>query len=270
MVKKGNGRRRINQGVAQKTKTGHQHPTKNLFTKIDALISVKYREKLYKASESCFNFLGHYCCKFCFVPLSVDCDGKYVMKESLWELIFHYCLLGLLCLRILQHFVVVVIQATSGNLDLTMIFCLLSFLTHATGLGISVSLLFKPLETLQFLNTLPRILELFPQDQKTLRPLKNTMSVVIVLASITVTAFCLVLIPLLSFMVESLPVSLYHTFQMTTIPARCPHVPPVVWKLLMYPVETLVVLQSMMLAAWSCIFNVVIMNVGKSCTEHMR
>ena len=270
MARQARGRKRISQQGAQKKKKVRKYSGRDLLAKLEALFSIKYRKLAYKATENCFNLLGYCCCKLCFVPLSVDADGYFKIKESLWQMTLYYFLLVLLCLRILQQFVVVAIQASLGELDLATVLCIISFLCHVTGLSISVSFLGKPYATINLLNKFPVIMKLFHKDGKIVGPLQNPKSVIIVIALVSTAGTYILLIPAISFVVESLPVSLYHLFNQTGIPTMCPSVPALIWKLVFCPVELLLVTQSMMLAGWACVFTFMLINFCSSCNEHMR
>ena len=268
MVKKTRARRSVNQQGVERHKISSKLNQKNIFDRIQKLIPKKYVATLHKFSELVFKGLIYICCRFSFIRANIDIQGNLRARKTKWELVCHYSVLIVQLARMVHNMFIVASRASNGLLDLTTFLLVTSLLAYVDGFSMSLSLLFRPNDTVQLLNTSPLILSLFPKNGKYLTMFQKPQNAIVITTLALLCCGCVGLVSAFGFAVDEYPVSLYYIAE--SVISRPKFMPHLLWKLLFWPVEFLLYVQIVMLGILSAMVLLTLPCICLACTDEIR
>ena len=255
------------QGIKKQTATSRSGK-QDIFEHLEKLIPKQYVAYLYKLSEWCFHLIIDTCCNFNIIPISVDCDGRLTARKTSRERAIHYFGLTLQMVRMLHMFAMTAQPLVDGILDLTTFISLGSALDYIVGFSVSSSVLFRPYETAQLVNTTPVILSFYPKDGKITTMFQISKNAILIIAFTLMTGSYTLLMSVLGFLVDDCPVSSYHVVESMT--GRPLFIPPVLWKMFFWPLEFFIFLHIFTLATSGTMTLATMPNIVLVCKQEMR
>lgn len=269
MVRKCRARRSAMAIGVKKSKVRAAFKGKNLFERIEEQLPRKCVAFLYKLSEHCFILFTKTCCNFHLIPISLDCDNRAIARKTKFGLAAHCSVLIFQMVRMLHILLVTISLGLEGPMDLRMVLSILSLLTYFLCFSVPASVLLRPCETAQILNTIPILLSLNPkEDGRVTSMFQNAKNTIFILVLTFIAGSGALLASAFGFLVHTFPLSFYHVVESATGRPDC--IPPLLWKLMFWPMEYMTFLQATTLTSFATMILVTFPNIGMLCTNEMR
>ena len=271
MPRKARGRRKaVQPGIQQHKILNYREDEEGIFWLIEGCIPKKYLPKLFNFAEKCFNFHTKINCNLCLAPYSLSEDGKleHCSRQKRW---IHYLVISLLALRMVHQFTVVIPRWSSGRLDTTTFICTATFLCYLVAFSVSSSYLILPDETIDAKHGWPKILAYCAEEDQEPMPLIGNTKTAVVMSSLAILAMAIAWNAAgITIVFNALPVSLLVTAEEAGLIPVTVKIPRIVWQLLFWPLELIMYILPMFMAAWGPMILMLNIMTAMNCVNQLR
>ena len=236
------------------------------------------REKLmllYETARKCFYFYGKVCCKLHLAPYSFSPDGKLQHMASRGILI-HYAVLTTLALSMMHKVAMLchcMFRDDADAMDMSAAASIVGVMAYLVPLGATVSILRAKEETVCTVNSWGNLAASSEDDESEQSGIfANVKAAVLVVYLSGVCSFVAIGLSLFGFVFKGLPISYYTTAVQLGLlnNSATAALPPLLWKLGLWPLEFVTYMVPMLMCAWSSFINQLIPIVVNDHLNQLR